>query len=92
MGKYLALTVLLPLQAFWCIWGFFLAWGAADSGTGKPFWQLVCEELNGRDPGLTQLWVFATTINACLLLIAAYVLIQLVVRKFRDKQAHPKLQ
>lgn len=84
MGKYLALILIIPLQAFWYIWGFFLAWGAADSGAaGKPFWQLVKEELNGRSPELTELWVFVTIINACLLAFGAGVLIWQAVKKIQ---------
>ena len=88
MGKYFALTVIVLLQMFWQVWGVCLAWGAADSGfSGIPFWQGVREELDGRSPELTQLWLFVTIINACALVTAVYLLIRLVVRKLKEKSA-----
>jgi hypothetical protein len=87
MGKYLVLIFfILPLQAFWYIWGFLLAWSAADSGLGKPFWQKVREELNGRSPELTELWVFATVMNACLLMAAVFILVRHFIKKYKKEK------
>ena len=88
MGKYLILIFfILPLQVFWYIWGFLLAWGAAASGaSGKPFWQTVQQELDGKSPELTELWVFATIMNACLAMAAVFFLVRHFIKKYREKK------
>ncbi|OYU30119.1 MAG: hypothetical protein CFE39_15180 [Comamonadaceae bacterium PBBC2] len=91
MFKYFVIAFTMIVYAYWGIWGFFLAWGSADSG--RPFRDLIRREINGKDPELTVLWLCASVYLIGWIVFAFYMLICMAFNKIKNaKKTHPKVR